>query len=83
VCYRTTATGEIGDLVNNFVNMRDSIHAYHVELKGEIDNHKKTAEELFAQKEMASYQASHDSLTCLINRREFELIVNAAIENSR
>lgn len=76
------STGEIGDLVKNFVNMRDSILAYHTKLKGEIDNHKETAKALYEQKELASFQASHDALTGLINRREFERRVNAAIECS-
>ena len=77
------SSGEVGELVDNFVNMRDSILAYHVKLKGEIDNHKETAQALLEQKELASYQASHDALTGLINRREFERRVNIAIEYSR
>lgn len=78
-----SSSGEVGELVDNFVNMRDSILAYHMKLKGEIDNHKETAKELFEQKELASYQASHDALTGLINRREFERRVNAAIDYSK
>jgi len=76
-------SGEVGELVDNFVKMRESILAYHVELNGEIDNHKETTRKLLEQKELASFQASHDALTGLINRREFERRVNAAIECSR
>ena len=77
------ASGEVGELVENFVNMRDSILAFHVKLTGEIENHKNTTKELLLQKELASYQASHDALTGLINRREFERRVNVAIDCSR
>ncbi|MDH5546722.1 MAG: EAL domain-containing protein [Gammaproteobacteria bacterium] len=74
---------EIGDLIHSFENMRDSIKAYQEKLKGEIDNHKQTTDELIKQKEKASYQASHDALTGLINRREFEKRVNNALDLSR
>ncbi|NIQ11946.1 MAG: diguanylate cyclase, partial [Gammaproteobacteria bacterium] len=35
------------------------------------------------QKERFAYHASHDSLTGLINRREFEMRLHAAIDRSR
>ena len=63
---------EIGDLVASFTTMRDALQVYHLQLKGEIDNHQRTAASLKKEKERATYQATHDSLTGLINRREFE-----------
>lgn len=73
---------EIGELIDNFVDMRDSIEAYQSKLKGEIDDHKNTTKELIKQKELASYQASHDVLTGLINRREFEKRVKNSLDLS-
>jgi diguanylate cyclase (GGDEF)-like protein len=63
---------EIGELTNVFHDMRQSLAAYHQQLQGEVDNHRRTAVALEEEKERASYQATHDSLTGLINRREFE-----------
>jgi diguanylate cyclase (GGDEF)-like protein len=63
---------EIGELTDVFNNMRQALAAYHQQLQGEVDNHRRTAEALEEEKERASYQATHDSLTGLINRREFE-----------
>ncbi|MES9991301.1 MAG: EAL domain-containing protein [Candidatus Thiodiazotropha sp.] len=63
---------EIGDLTNAFNSMRDALAVYHRQLQGEIDNHRRTAEALEEEKERVTYQATHDPLTGLINRREFE-----------
>ncbi len=63
---------EIGELTRSFQSMRLTLAAYHGELQGEIDSHRRTAEALEKEKERATYQASHDPLTGLINRREFE-----------
>ncbi|MDH5216428.1 MAG: EAL domain-containing protein [Gammaproteobacteria bacterium] len=73
---------EIGELIVNFVDMRNSIEAYQSKLKGEINDHKNTTKELIKQKEIASYQASHDVLTGLINRREFERRVKNSLDLS-
>jgi diguanylate cyclase (GGDEF)-like protein len=63
---------EIGELTHVFQEMRHALSAYHQQLQGEVDNHRRTAEALEEEKERVSYQATHDSLTGLINRREFE-----------
>lgn len=63
---------EIGELTSAFNTMRDALAVYHRQLQGEIDNHRRTAEALEQEKERVTYQASHDPLTGLINRREFE-----------
>ncbi len=66
------SSDEIGELTSVFRNMRHVLSAYHRKLQGEADNHRRTAEALEEEKERASYQATHDPLTGLINRREFE-----------
>ncbi|MEJ2455941.1 MAG: EAL domain-containing protein [Candidatus Thiodiazotropha sp.] len=63
---------EIGELTNAFSSMRHELAAHHRQLQGEIENHRLTAEALEEEKERVSYQATHDPLTGLINRREFE-----------
>jgi diguanylate cyclase (GGDEF)-like protein len=67
---------EIGTLTTAFSIMRDTLAAYHLQLQGEIDNHRRTAEALEVEKERVSYQATRDPLTGLINRREFERRLN-------
>lgn len=66
------SSDEIGELTSAFQSMRSSLAVYHRQLRGEIDNHRRTAEALEEEKERVSYQATHDPLTGLINRREFE-----------
>ena len=67
---------ELGRLVNSFSSMRQAIEAYQVKLKNEINEHKKTAKKLIQEKERVTYQAGHDELTGLVNRREFEIKLN-------
>jgi diguanylate cyclase (GGDEF)-like protein len=73
---------EIGDLTQAFHSMRQALAAYHGQLKGEIDDHRRTAEELEEEKERVTYQATHDPLTGLINRREFERRLTEALHQS-
>jgi diguanylate cyclase (GGDEF)-like protein len=78
---------EIGELTNSFHSMRQELAVYHQQLQGEIDGHKRTAEALKDEKERFSYQATHDQLTGLINRPEFErrlkeTLNQACIDNS-
>jgi len=70
---------EVGYLVENFSSMRDAMQHYQNNLKEEMESHKQTAEELFYEKERVSYHATHDMLTDLINRREFEERLNRAV----
>jgi diguanylate cyclase (GGDEF)-like protein len=70
---------EIGELTLAFHDMREALAAYHQQLQGEVDNHRRTAEALEEEKERASYQATHDALTGLINRREFERRLTEAL----
>ena len=72
---------EVGQLVHSFAYMRDSLRSYHEQLKGEIDDHKSTSAELLEQKEISDYGASHDSLTKLINRSEFERRLKLSIQS--
>ncbi len=79
---------EIGELTDSFRSMRQELAVYHRQLKGEISNHRRTAEALEEEKERVSYQATHDPLTGLINRSEFErrlteVLHEADMDNSR
>jgi diguanylate cyclase (GGDEF)-like protein len=73
---------EIGELTSAFHSMRHALAAYHRQLQGEIDNHRRTAEALEEEKERVSYQATHDPLTGLINRREFERRLTEALHQA-
>ncbi|MEW8584325.1 MAG: diguanylate cyclase, partial [Candidatus Thiodiazotropha sp.] len=74
---------EIGDLVGSFMAMRNALHAYYSQLKGEIDSHRHTAAALKEEKERATYQATHDSLTGLVNRHEFEHLLSDALKDAQ
>ncbi|MEJ2529109.1 MAG: diguanylate cyclase [Gammaproteobacteria bacterium] len=76
------SSDEIGELTSSFHSMRHSLAAYHQQLQGEVDNHRRTAEALAQEKELVSYQATHDSLTGLINRREFEHRLSEALQQA-
>jgi diguanylate cyclase (GGDEF)-like protein len=76
------SSDEIGELTNVFQNMRQDLAAYHQQLQGEVDNHRRTAEALEEEKERASYHATHDSLTGLINRREFERLLTETLHET-
>ena len=75
-----TGKDEVGKLVSSFSTMRDSIQAYQLKLQNEIGEHKITAHELLSEKEKATYQAAHDALTGLVNRREFEIRLNRLLD---
>ena len=76
------SSDEIGQLVGSFESMRTSLEDYNNRIKQEIEGHKSTAENLAEQKEHFAYHAAHDSLTGLINRREFESRLRAAIDRA-
>ncbi len=74
---------EVGRLVESFASMRNAIQHSQQELKREISNHKRTAQKLYREKERVSYQASHDALTGLANRRELELRLSNALHMAK
>ncbi len=74
---------EISDLTRSFAAMRSSLQGFHSRLHGEADNHRRTAEALKKAKLDSDYQASHDSLTGLRNRQEFERCLALSLEESR
>jgi diguanylate cyclase (GGDEF)-like protein len=76
------SSDEIGELTSAFDSMRHALAVYHRQLQGEIDDHKRTAEALEEEKERVSYQATHDPLTGLINRREFERRIAEALHQT-
>jgi len=80
---QSSANDEMGHLVSSFEAMRNSLSQYKSQVEFEIEGHKHTAHELNKQKERFAYYAAHDSLTDLINRREFENRLNVAIDRAR
>jgi len=74
---------EVGKLIHSFSLMRYSIRKYQSKLKVEINSHKKTARELFVEKERFSYHATHDALTGLINRHEFDRRLTTALARTK
>lgn len=74
---------EMGSLVASFKLMRDSIQTSQEALKREVKSHKYTADELYIEKERVTYHASHDALTGLVNRREFEILAKELLEYSK
>jgi len=64
---------EVGSLVSSFKTMRNAIQKSQEALKREVKSHKFTADALYKEKERVTYHASHDALTGLVNRREFEI----------
>lgn len=74
---------EMGSLVASFKLMRDSIQKSQEALKREVKSHKYTADELFIEKERVTYHASHDALTGLVNRREFEVKARELLQASK
>lgn len=83
VALPSISNDEIGQLVQNFLSMRDSVHSSQSALKYEIECHKDTSTELYEEKERVNYHATHDSLTKLVNRREFENRLNEAVRIAR
>jgi diguanylate cyclase (GGDEF)-like protein len=76
------SSDEIGELTHAFQDMRRILSDYHLQLQGEVDNHRRTAIALEEEKDRVSYQATHDSLTGLINRREFERRLTEALHEA-
>ncbi len=74
---------EVGHLVKCFKSMRNALQSYRGQVEQEIEGHKSTTRELAQQKERFAYHASHDSLTGLINRREFETRLYTAIDRAQ
>ncbi len=74
---------EVGHLVKRFDLMRQALKQYRYQVEEEIIGHKQTTRELVNQKERLAYYATHDSLTGLYNRREFETRLYAAIDRAR
>ncbi|HED15537.1 MAG TPA: EAL domain-containing protein [Gammaproteobacteria bacterium] len=73
---------EVGMMVSSFTSMRDAMKSYQNKLERSVDMHRRTAEALYTEKERVTYQASHDALTGLINRFEFERKLKDVIHSS-
>jgi len=77
----TIRNDEVGLMVRNFTTMRDAMKSYQNKLERSVDMHRRTAEALYKEKERVTYQASHDALTGLINRFEFERELKDVIQS--
>ncbi len=78
----TIRNDEVGLMVSSFTGMRDAMKSYQNKLERSVDMHRRTAEALYTEKERVTYQASHDALTGLINRFEFERELKGIIQSS-
>ncbi|KEA64997.1 diguanylate cyclase [Marinobacterium lacunae] len=63
--------GEIGELATTFSDMRRTIERHHIDMAEELETEKQRAAALNQQKQQAEFEATHDMLTGLLNRREF------------
>jgi len=78
----TIRNDEVGLMVRSFTSMRDAMKSYQNKLERSVDMHRRTAEALYTEKERVTYQASHDALTGLINRFEFERKLKDVIKSN-
>lgn len=63
---------EIGELAHTFVDLRNAIKRHHIDMAAELETQKQEAHLLKMEKQQAEFEAKHDPLTGMINRREFE-----------
>ncbi|GAA0700375.1 hypothetical protein GCM10009104_31670 [Marinobacterium maritimum] len=72
---------EIGELARAFADMRASMERHHIDLAGELEVQRKQTEQLQLAKQKAEFDAMHDALTGLLNRRELERRVSIALDH--
>ena len=70
---------EVGDLARGFSEMRQLLMMQHGDIKKEVEYQRRKADELAVKKAEADYIATHDALTGLVNRFEFETRLNIAL----
>lgn len=63
---------EIGELTRTFAEMRDVLQRHHIDMAEELEQERQRALSLEREKRRAEYEAMHDPLTGLLNRRELE-----------
>jgi len=63
---------EIGELSHTFADMRSAIQRHHIDMIAELETQKQEARLLKMEKQQAEFEAKHDPLTGMTNRREFE-----------
>lgn len=73
--------GEIGELSHTFDDMRGAIKRHHIDMNAELKTRQQEADELKAAKQQAEFDAKHDPLTGMINRREFHLRLAAGLHD--
>ncbi len=75
--------GEIGELSHTFNEMRGAIQRHHIDLNAELEHRQQEADELKVAKQRAEFEAKHDPLTGMINRREFHHRLAAGLDDLR
>ncbi len=71
---------ELGELARAFDDMRASMARNHIDLAAELEEQRLRASRLQQEKQQAEFDAMHDVLTGLINRREFERQIAIALD---
>lgn len=72
--------GELGELARTFVDMRASMERNHIDLAAELAEQRLRASQLQQEKQQAEFDAIHDALTGLLNRRELERQIAIALD---
>ncbi len=71
---------ELGELARAFDDMRASMQRNHIDLAAELQEQRQRASLLQREKQQAEFDAIHDALTGLLNRRELERQVAIALD---
>lgn len=74
---------ELGELARAFDDMRASMERNHIDLAAELEEQRHRALLLQQEKQQAEFDAIHDVLTGLLNRRELERQVAIALDQVR
>lgn len=72
--------GELGELARAFDDMRASMERNHIDLAAELNEQRQRTSLLQQEKMQAEFDAMHDALTGLFNRRELERQVAIALD---
>lgn len=79
---QVTGQDEIAELMKHFIKTRDQLQKNHLSMQDELESHRRKAEDLASKKELADFEASHDPLTRILNRRGFDLGLRDAFYNA-
>jgi len=71
---------ELGELACAFADMRAVMERHHIDVAAELEQQRAHAKVLQLEKMRAEFDATHDLLTGLLNRRELERQVSVALD---